>query len=1049
MKEVKEYLANIQSKYRTGTTSEHTFREDLSTLLNVNLHNKTIINEPSGISCGKPDYLILSNDIQIGFIEAKDINANLNSRSFIEQFDRYKEALDNLIITNYLEFNHYIKNELVTSVTIGKLNDNSIDLISESTTPFAEMLEAFGAYQGNPIDDPMTLAELMAKKARLLRHIIEETLNTEIDSSTSNNLLDQFKAFDELLVKDIRANEFSDIYVQTIAYGLFTAYIYSNKENKFSRLSAAETIPKSSPFLRNLFQHLAGFNINKDIKFAVDNLANAFNYVDNNLLSSFARTNGNDDIVMYFYEEFLQAYDKEKKQIRGIYYTPKPIVDFMIKTVDDILISEFEITKGIASDEKIECRDNQLQHRVQILDPATGTGTFLVQLIKYIHRSRFTSKQRMWQSFATEEVLPRLNGFELLMAPYAIAHLKLSEALDETGAQLQDGQRFKVYLSNALEDVSKDIKKNEFANWLSKEAEEAKEVKENKPMMIVMGNPPYYGNSINRGKWILNLIEKYKYINGQHFGEKKHWLGNDYIKFIRLAESYIVNNDEGIVAYITSNSFLTSPTARGMRWNLMQSFDKIIIINLHGNNNIGEKAPDGLENENVFDIKEGVCISLMIKSKKNHKNKVHYIDLWGTKEEKHRALQNLNYNDLLQNQINPVEPYFFFSPLELNYNSVYHEGFTLHECFNKVGGGVVTSAEKLNISFTEISAKEKIKDIIEMSEKEWRPKYGKSKDADSWRYTSAKSDAQSSQNLKPTKLLFKPFDERYTTYTGTTEGLYARPSLEISQHLLNSDNIALLFFRPSATQNKDFHFNVLVSSTIVDQSSAGSKSKGAGSTKVAPLFVYDTSINQQTIDNAPKRVNFNSDFLDKFQSGLSLQYSDVGGQEKFTPIDIFDYIYATLYSPSYRALFSDFLKSDYPKVPYPKDDKAFLKLVEYGRELRLLHLLQHPSLDDLDDYSFPEGSNIIQRKQTNGSPGYTPTDDHKGRVWINDTQYFGNIPMNAWNFSMGGYRPAQKWLKDRYGLKLDQCDIEHYMKVIKAISLTDEIMGHLESFNWK
>lgn len=597
---VSNYVSKIAQRVKAGHTSEHTFRKDLEDLINALVPAVNVTNEPSQVTdCGNPDFLISKKDIPIGFIEAKDVGKDLSSKLYKEQFDRYKAALDNLIITDYLRFEFYINGNRVHEVCVGELANGVVIAHEAEFSRLVLLLQDFCVYVGQTIKSAQRLAVLMAGKARLLENTLYQALMSDEDNDTNTDLRDQFNTFKSVLIHDLTPSDFADIYAQTLAYGMFAARLHDDTLDTFSRQEAAELIPKTNPFLRKLFSHVAGVDIDERIKTTVDNLAEVFRATNvAAILQNFGKTTQTQDPIIHFYETFLAEYNPKLRKQRGVWYTPEPVVQFIVRAVDDILKSEFDLSDGIADTSKIEIEKQtqtpdsrtktgykmvkELVHKVQILDPATGTGTFLAAIIQHIFHSQFENMGGIWSSYVEQDLLPRLHGFELLMASYAMAHLKLDMLLTDTGYEPIKPKRMQVYLTNSLEEHNPDTG-TLFAGWLSAEANEANAVKRDAPVMVVLGNPPYSGISSNNNEWISNLIEDYKYVDGEHINERKHWLNDDYVKFIRYGQHFIEKKGEGILAFINPHGFLDNPTFRGMRWNLLQTFDKIYTIDLHGN----------------------------------------------------------------------------------------------------------------------------------------------------------------------------------------------------------------------------------------------------------------------------------------------------------------------------------------------------------------------------------------------------------------------------------------------------------------------------------
>ena len=657
---IEQYVDNIGKRYKLGNATEHTFRGDLQQLIESLIPEIRATNEPKRQSCGAPDYILTKKDIPIGFIEAKDIGdkdlEGAKKAGNKEQFDRYKSSLNNLIFTDYLDFHLYRDGLFITKIAIAELTDKGIKPLHENFANFTNLLKDFCTHIGQTIKSSKKLAEMMAGKARLLSDVIEKALTSDEDNQEDSTLKDQMNAFKKILIHDITPKGFADVYSQTIAYGMFAARLHDPSLDTFSRQEAAELIPKSNPFLRKLFGYIAGPDLDDRIKWIVDSLVEIFLACNvEEILKNYGTSTKMEDPIIHFYETFLSEYDPKLRKARGVWYTPQPAVSFIVRAVDYILKTEFDLPHGLADNSKIKIKVNQQGkqvelevHRVQILDPATGTATFLAEVIKHIHK-KFEGQQGIWSNYVETHLLPRLNGFELLMASYAMAHLKLDLLLTETGYKPTGNQRFRVYLTNSLEEHHPDTG-TLFANWLSTEANEANHIKRDTPVMVVMGNPPYSVSSSNKSEWILNLIADYK----KDLNEKKINLDDDYIKFIRYGQHFIDKNGSGILAYISNNSFIDGITHRQMRKQLLKSFDKIYILDLHGNAKKKEVSPDGSPDQNVFDIMQGVSINIFVrtgKKKENELGKVFHFDLYGKREDKYNflnesSIDSINWNEL-------------------------------------------------------------------------------------------------------------------------------------------------------------------------------------------------------------------------------------------------------------------------------------------------------------------------------------------------------------------------------------------------------------------
>lgn len=727
---IQQYLEQLNKRYKTGISREHTYRKDLEDLLISLVKDIDVTNEPANVTdCGNPDYVITKKDIPIGYIEAKDIGKDLDSKNYKEQFSRYRKALDNLIITDYLRFQFFKEGELVTQIEIATIENGEIKPIAKNFQQFENLIKDFCTYIGQTIRSPKKLAEMMAGKARLLQNTLENALNKDIEDEQNSGLRSQYETFRNILIHDLTPKGFADIYAQTLAYGMFAARYHDEVLDTFSRQEAAEKIPKTNPFLRMLFDYVAGTNIDDRIKHTVDNLADVFRAVDlRKILSKFGRSTKTQDPIVHFYEDFLSEYDSKLRKAKGVWYTPQPVVSFIVRAVDEVLKSEFGLSQGLAdttktkiqidsqtTDKRAKSGYKQIEkevHKVQVLDPATGTGTFLAEAIKFIYNNNFKAMQGAWSGYVEEHLIPRLNGFELLMASYAMAHLKLDMLLTDTGYKPKStqSQRFHIYLTNSLEEHHPDTG-TLFANWLSNEANEANQIKKDTPVMVVMGNPPYSGISSNTGEWITSLIEDYKYVDGVHFNERKHWLNDDYVKFMRYGQYYIEKNGSGILAFINPHGFLDNPTFRGMRYSLLKTYDKIYTIDLHGNSKKKETCPDGSKDENVFDIMQGVSINILVKTgakKNNELAEVYHYDLYGKRNDKYEFLSQNSLSSIGFKKVEYSKPYYFFIPKDDSQRASYEKGFSVVSLFPENVTGIVTARDKVVIDIS----KQKLLDRI-------------------------------------------------------------------------------------------------------------------------------------------------------------------------------------------------------------------------------------------------------------------------------------------------------------------------------------------------
>jgi predicted helicase len=1034
---LEQYIDNINKRYKLGNATEHTFRGDLQQLLESLVPDIRATNEPKRQSCGAPDYILTKKEIPVGFIEAKDIGdkdlEGAKKTGNKEQFDRYKASLNNLIFTDYLDFHLYIDGIFITKIAIADIQNGTIVPLPNNFATFTNLIKDFASHVGQTIKSSKKLAEMMAGKARLLSDVIEKALTSDEANKEDSTLKDQMNAFKQILIHDITPKGFADVYAQTIAYGMFAARLHDPTLPTFSRQEAAELIPKSNPFLRKLFGYIAGPDIDDRIKWIVDSLVDIFLACNvEEILKNYGKSTKMEDPIIHFYETFLSEYDPKLRKARGVWYTPQPVVNFIVRAVDDILKTEFDLPQGLADNSKTKIKvdvqgkkTEQEVHKVQILDPATGTGTFLAEVVKHIHK-KFEGQKGIWSNYVETHLLPRLNGFELLMASYAMAHLKLDLLLTETGYKPTTNQRFRVYLTNSLEEHHQDTG-TLFANWLSTEANEANHIKRDTPVMCVIGNPPYSISSTNKSKWIENLIVDYK----KDLNEKKINIDDDYIKFIRFGQHFIDKNGSGILAYISNNGFIDGLTHRQMRRHLLESFDKIYVLDLHGSAKKKEVCLDGSPDQNVFDIMQGVSINIFVKTgkkKKNELGKLFHSDLQGKRELKYDVLSCSNIHSIKWIELQNIAPNLFFAPKNFKELKTYEIGFKLNTLFQINNSGIKTDRDSLFIDFDEEILKNRIKLLLS---KQYDAKFIQEfniKNSGSYKLLQVIEQKDFSDDYV-LPMQYRPFDNRWIYYDTK---IISRPASKAMLHLINKENYSLSLKRQSKF---DFSYSFIHRSIC---ESCLFESAFANNTEF-PLYLYPTKNGQQTIEKTSERTpNLNAEIVKEIAEKIGLTFTNEKETTKdtFAPIDILDYIYAVLHSPTYREKYKEFLKIDFPRVPYPKDKVIFWQLVKLGAEIRQIHLLESPAVEKYITQYPEDGNNVVVKPKYENS-----------KVYINDTQYFDNVPQIAWDFFIGGYQPAQKWLKDRKERTLEFDDILHYQKIIVALTETDRLMNEINKID--
>lgn len=1094
---IPEYIAEVDKLYRSGRATEHSYRPALQALLTDLSAGITVTNEPTRIDCGAPDYILTRRSIPVGYVEAKDVGTDLDHKSHREQFDRYRKSLANLIITDYLQFRFFREGEPTLTVRIGQLEGGKVKPLPAHFDEFARLIADFTAWQGQTITHAGKLADMMAGKARLLADVIEKAVSSDEQTQANTELKDQLQAFKNILIHDITPRAFADLYAQTIAYGMFAARQRDTTLEDFSRQEAAHLIPKSNPFLRKLFNSISGPDLDDRIVWIVDDLVEIFRATDiTALLKGFGKKTGREDAFVHFYEDFLAAYDPKLRKSRGVWYTPDAVVKFIVRAVDDILRTEFGLPMGLADSSTVEIevdtditdnrttsgrrRQRRKVHRVQVLDPATGTGTFLAEVVRHVH-AQFEGQEGMWPQYVEQHLIPRLNGFELLMASYAMAHLKLDLVLRETGYDMgqphgtpnqnaravrpsaaearpsvaEAQQRLRVFLTNSLEEAHPDTG-TLFASWLSQEANEANAVKRDTPVMVVLGNPPYSIISSNLSEKQRAMVERYKYIDGERIKEKgalqmEKNLNDDYVKFIALGEHLINATGEGMLAYINNNNYLDAPTLRGMRANLLKSFNSLYIIDLKGNSKKKDRTPDGRKDENVFDIQQGVCINIHIKNPNQRKARVRYISIQGDREMKYALLEEGRIGTLQWRELRVKPPKYELIPRDYEKLDKYEKGIRVTDLFPRSGTGIITARDRMVID----TAAEAIA---------WRVAYFRdSQETDEvlckaldislkkgWDIGRARQRIKQVHDIHSLiqPILYRPFDLRKVFYH---DSLLWSPVKHVMDNFFGHENVGLITARSNKSPRAD---HVFISKHMTETKCGESTTQSI----LIPLYLYPDATKQTSALTQSVQPNLDLAMVQQMAEGIGLHYrfdpEDLwahGQGDTLTPLDVLDYCYAVLHSPAYRGKFKEFLKSDFPRIPFPKDlagqgDHAaqFRSLVQLGAQLRKTHLLEDPAVDRFIT-RYPEpGDNTVSRKLTAASPGWEATGKGLGRVWINDDQYFADVPETAWNFYIGGYQPAQKWLKDRRDRQLTFDDIRHYQRIIVALNETAKLMEEVD-----
>ncbi len=1099
MQATTNYIAALE-KVDISLSSEASLRTIFENFINefiqeANLPAFKVLQEGKRIGhFGVPDFRISHNDSMLGYIETKKLGENLEKILKTEQIKKYTELSKNLIITNYTEF-IWLKD---ASATLAKLEPEKLE----------NLLLNFFSQVPEKISTPEHLAILLAVRCKNLKDFIHEELKRQDqENEQESRLLQLYNAFKDNIFAELTISEFADAFAQMLIYGFFLAGLNADSK-KISIRDTKYYIPPSFQLIKELLNFLDELELPeyKETKWIIDETISIINNIEWHELKqnmSFTKklseqnelSDSYDDPYIYFYETFLAEYDYNLRKSKGVYYTPQEVVRFIVRSVDEILINTFNLNDGLAEQEK-----------VTVLDFATGTGTFLLEVFKIILDKYKTSSnseilsnsETLSKLIIKEHLLKNIYGFEYLIAPYTIAHLKLSQFLKENGYKFQDRDRLQVYLTNTLEPTDKQVKVL-FMPQLSKETRAAQEIKD-KPILVITGNPPYSGHSKNTSKWISNKIKDYFQLDGKPLKEQNSkWLQDDYVKFIRFAQDKIDSVEEGVVGIITNHSFLDNPTFRGMRQSLINSFDQLYFIDLHGNSKKKESTPDGSKDENVFDIQQGVSISLMIK-KKGLKKGVFHADFFGSRRTKFLMCKENSFKTLVYKELNPNSPFYLFVPQNQDVRAVYEKFWSIKDIFEVNSVGIVTARDKLTMLYDIKTLKTTLYDFIKLSEYEARQKYDLGNDTRDWKVTWAQEDLRNNfikekdllriDESKIRAINYRPFDVRYSYYTGNTCGFHCMPRQNVMKHF-DKDNLGLIFVR--FAYKKDIPYtHVFVSDKLIDANSLFS-----GSSSLAPLYRYNGNGNGYATNYLFKEDDKKDNFTEQFRNFIKTKYSakqvdknellyiekvlkelekqlkqtdktiislqknnlslellnahkqikeelktqielkkmefktkNISQSANYepTPEAIFYYIYAVLHGRAYREKYAEFLKMDFPRIPFVDSLSKFETLSKLGEELVKTHLLK--DIPRNEEYNFlgnfrGEGDRIVAKPELVNN-----------KLYINASQYFEAVSETVYNFQIGGYQVLDKYLKDRKNKELTIEEIVNVENIVKVLNFT-------------
>lgn len=1042
------YIKGIYKLIERDDTREESFYDTLKDLMEAygqNLKKETAVTVlPKKSEAGNPDLRVWDGESLItGYIEAKHPSKrNLEYIENSEQLKRYREAYPNLILTNFLEFRLYKGGEYWKEVNIGSSQlakispEQGVVLHKEK---FQELLNLFFDFTQPRIRTPRVLAEMLSKKAKIMRDYIVLPSLEEKEPYFST----LYNSFKNHLLKDLTPQTFADLFAQTFTYGLFIAKYQFETEGTlfgkkisslpFTTKTAYDFIQKSFGILREIFRTISTEDLPKNLEVIVDDIIDILNHTDIYKLLTHYNEGKRKDPIYHLYETFLFNYDPERKKKLGIYYTPLEVVSFIVNSVNSILKDKklFQAQDGLAT-----YKTDSLENSVTLLDPAVGTGTFFVEATeKAIEevKSKYSKSKDFITQFIRNHILKHFFAFEILIAPYVVSHLKTLFNLSREGFEFTEKEKLKIFLTNTLE-FPKDKKEEQkilgtlFEQKLLEEQVNALEVKKQTPILIIIGNPPYSVSSQNKVDTETEFGKFYESYKENVLKEEKNIkpLSDDYIKFLAFAHWKINQTGKGIIGMITNNSYLDGIIHRDMRKKLYDDFDLIYILNLHGSAR-KEITKNGKKDENVFDIMQGVTINIFVKPQEKTKKQIFYQELIGQREDKYKFLDNHNTSDVAWIKLEPKEPYWFFVPKEFK-EKKWENCYSVKDVFNKYTSGVTTSRDNFVIGRSKNELIKKIYSFINSDLPLDLLKGGfQLKDTKKWK-TKTAQEALKQKGVDENiiyQYAYRPFDKRWIYYDDI---LIERSRKPLMKNMLQQ-NVGLILMREIYSNNFNHSF---ITSDITDRNFF----KQGQIVYIFPLWLYNSDTKTQnqlpvSIQPEPKTSNIKKEIIDLLSSSYKTLVS---------PEEIFYYIYAVLYSNIYRQKYLEFLKIDFPRIPFTKDYKLFKQLSEIGKRLIDIHLLKSHLLNDTSSRFEGNNSGLVKKVSYNSK---------EKRVYINEKQYFTNVELETWNYFIGGYQVLNKWIKDRKGKYLTDEEIKTYIKIVETLRQTIEIQKEIDEIYLK
>jgi len=1042
---IKEYLSQIIKTTTQGDAREESYYPHFSNFLydfavSIGRTKTQITTLPKKTEAGNPDFRVWDGKENIvGYIEAKKPGENLNLIEDSEQLKRYLKTFPNVILTDFYEFRLYRSGILIdkTFVARSALARKGIHPPIENEEKFIALLSKFFAFSLPKVTTAEQLARELAIRTRFLR---DEVISVEMEQQQKGKgeLYGFFETFKKFLISHLTEKDFADLFSQTITYGMFAARTRS--AGGFNRKLAYDLIPKTIGILRNVFRFVSQGDLPTHMEVMIDDIAEVLNAADvKNILQGYYKAGKGEDPIVHFYETFLSEYDPATREKRGVYYTPEPVVRYIVRSVHELLKTRFNLDDGLASRE------------VTLLDPAGGTLTFPAEAIKLAVKE-YTGKygEGGVNKLLSEHILKNFYAFELMMAPYAIGHIKMSFLLEELGYAMKDTERFKLYLTNTLD--IEDLSQTQIPGLesLSDESHEAGKIKKDEPILVIMGNPPYSANSANYNDWTEKLLKEdldgaqsYYKIDGAPLKEHNpKLLQDDYVKFLRFAQWKTHKAGKGIVGMITNHGYLSNVTFPGMRQSLMRTFNEIFILDLHGDSQKKEKTPDGGKDENVFDITKGTAIAIFVKKPDTEGCTIYHRDIFGLREEKYQWLDENKLNIQDYEILTPVTPWYFFIKRDTKEIEHYNRWMSIPEIFPINSTGIKTHRDDFVIAFQASELENKLRQFKNMKfPKEFIQKAYNIKETATFKIEIARKNLNNDIELfeKITPISYRPFDSRFIIYS---DDLIDRPRREVMQHFLKG-NMAINVVRQVKASDEWMHS--LISDEITESCYISNKTSEVCYS--FPLYLYQPEQKkkrhgsqsmmlfepEQEYGKGGKKPNIAPTVFEMLQEAYTPLSFRRGAGGVVIPEQILYYCYAVLYSNAYRQKYAEFLKIDFPRIPFTSDYKLFLQLADLGEELAQLHLLKSKSLNNPMVKYKRLGEDLIEK------PKY---DEKNSCVFINGTKYFKGIEPGMWEYHIGGYQVLEKYLKDRKGRQMS--DPATYCKIATAIAGTIKIQERID-----